>query len=58
MRDGIAAKPENWRNCVMWVQDIVSPSVNITAEISKEDALNFIKLCQIFCSYTYSIDDK
>lgn len=40
--------PENWQNCTMYVQDLVRPEINITAEISKEEAENFQHMCQIF----------
>lgn len=56
MRDGIAAKPQNWMNCVMWVQDIVSPELNITAEMSTEDANNFVKLCRMLYSHVPEFD--
>lgn len=32
----------------MLVQDLVSPGLNITAEVSKEDAYNFQEMCQMF----------
>lgn len=32
----------------MYVQDITSPGVNITAEISKDEANNFKKMCSVF----------
>lgn len=40
----------------MFVQDIVSSSVNITAEVSEQEAQNFKMMCQQFCMYlsTYS----
>ena len=40
--------PENWKNCSMYVQDLVRPDVNITAEISKKEADNFQQMCEIF----------
>lgn len=44
----------------MYVQDLKSPEVNITAEISKEEAYNFKKMCKMFSadsSYQKSIDE-
>lgn len=44
----------------MYVQDLKSPGVNITAEISKEEAYNFKKMCKMFSavsSYQKSIDE-
>lgn len=32
----------------MWVQDIISPNVNITAEIPKQEADNFVRMCKLF----------
>ncbi|XP_055323571.1 uncharacterized protein LOC129578676 isoform X2 [Sitodiplosis mosellana] len=58
LRDGIANNPANWTDCVMWVEDIVSPEVNITAEISNEDANNFVKLCQMFSSHVPKLDEE
>lgn len=52
MRDGIAACPQNWHDCVMWVQDIVLPHINITAEMSKEEVDSFVRMCRIFSEYT------
>lgn len=48
MHTGIEASRENWQNCTMYVQDLVRPDVNITAEISKEAAYSFQEMCQIF----------
>lgn len=50
LRDGIDANPDNWHDCAMYVHDIKSPGLNITAEISKEEAANFKKICQMFYS--------
>lgn len=38
----------NWRNCTMFVQDLVTPGLNIAAEVTKEDAYNFQEMCQMF----------
>lgn len=35
----------------------MSPEVNITAEISNEDADNFVKLCQMFSSHLPKLDE-
>lgn len=51
MRDGIKACPANWSNCSMWVQDLVSPCTNITAEISKQEVDNFLKMCRMFSTH-------
>lgn len=60
MRDGIKSNAWNWKNCTMYVQDFKSPGINITAEISKEEANNFIQMCNIFVtsnSHEQSIDE-
>lgn len=44
----MATSPENWRNCTMYVQDLIREDVNITAEISKKQAEKFQKMCQMF----------
>lgn len=44
----------------MFVQDLKLPGTNITAEISKEEANNFIQMCNVFASkksHGPSIDD-
>lgn len=43
--------PGNWTNCSMYVQDLVSPSINITAELSMNEVDNFVKMCKIFAKY-------
>lgn len=48
LREGIKAAPENWTNCSMFVQDLVRPDINITAEVPKEAAENFQQMCQQF----------
>lgn len=57
LRDAIAKYPANWVDCEMWVEDIVSPEVNITADISNEDANNFIKLCQMFSCHVPNLNE-
>lgn len=49
--------PENWSNCVMHVQDMISPSTNITAEISKRDMDNFVNMCRMFLNYLPQLND-
>lgn len=48
----------NWTNCAMCVQDITLPGKNITAEISKQQAANFVNMCRIFSSYTPKFKTK
>lgn len=48
LRDGITANPSNWQKCTMFVQDLVEAGVNITADVSKEEAYNFQEMCQMF----------
>lgn len=57
MRDGIAVCPNNWQNCIMWVQDIVSPHINITAEISNQEIDSFVRMCRIFSEYVPTLYD-
>lgn len=60
LRDGIEANAWNWKNCTMYVQDPTLPGTNITAEISKDEANNFIQMCYMFASkksVEQSIDD-
>lgn len=57
MRDGIAACPKNWQDCVMWVQDIVLPHINITAEMSKQEVDSFVCMCRLFSEYTPTFYD-
>lgn len=57
MRKGIKACPKNWENCTMCVQDIISSHINITAEISKQEVDNFVRLCQTFAKHKPKFDD-
>lgn len=41
----------------MWVEDIMCPNVNIMAEMSNDDANNFVKLCQLFSSHVPKFDE-
>lgn len=50
MREGIKACPNNWKTA-MCVQDIISSLINITAEISKQEVDNFVRMCQIFAKH-------
>lgn len=45
------ANPKNWENCALYVQDIVSPGLNVAAEISRQEITNFKLMCQLFSSY-------
>lgn len=48
----IIACSNNWENCAMWVQDVISLSTNITAEITEKEANNFVRMCQVFAKYS------
>lgn len=48
LRDGIKSKPSNWQNCSMFVQDIKSPEINITADIANKEAKHFKEMCRLF----------
>lgn len=48
LRDGMSSNVQNWTDCTMLVQDLVVPSLNITADIPKEEAYNFQEMCQMF----------
>lgn len=50
--------PGNWKNCSMYVQDPISPSTNITAELTKYEVDNFIKMCKIFATYESIVDSS
>lgn len=50
LREGIAIYPENWKNCSIFVQDLVSPGLNIAAEITKQEITNFKLMCKLFSS--------
>lgn len=47
LRNGIEASPENWKDCEMFVQDVVRPNINITAEIPKEAVEQFQQICKL-----------
>lgn len=51
LREAIKSNPENWTNCAMYVQDITSPGINITAEISNQEAHVFKTMCHKFYLY-------
>lgn len=58
--DSINSSAFNWKHCTMFVQDIKSLGVNITAEISRAEADNFKEMCTIFASdslYEYFLDE-
>lgn len=48
LRDAMSANPNNWQKCCMFVQDLIVPGLNITAEVSREEAFNFQEICQMF----------
>lgn len=48
MRNDIAACSKNWEDCTMCVQDLILPHKNITAEITKQEVDNFVRMCQMF----------
>lgn len=50
LREGMAIYPENWKNCSIFVQDIVSPGLNIAAEITRHEITNFKLMCNLFSS--------
>lgn len=50
LRNAIKSNPKNWTNCTMFVQDIAFPGINITAEVSRQEALNFKLMCKMFYS--------
>lgn len=56
MRDGIKACPSNWNDCAMCVQDFVSPSINITAEVSLAEVDNFVKMCKLFAKHSQQLE--
>lgn len=53
LREAIEANPTNWENCSMYVQDIKSPGVNVTAEIPEAEAHGFKKFCQIMTTFLH-----
>lgn len=60
LRNGIKTNAVNWKNCTMYVQDIIFPGTNIVAEIPKDEAYNFQKMCSLFAtanSYGKLIDE-
>lgn len=56
MRVGIKTCPKNWMTSTMWVQDIILPRVNITAEISGQEVDNFVRMCRIFAKHKLNTD--
>lgn len=56
MRVGIKTCPKNWMTSTMWVQDIILPRVNITADISGQEVDNFVRMCQIFAKHKLNTD--
>lgn len=47
----------NWQNCTMCVQDFAVLSTNITAELSKQEVDNFVRMCQIFSKHVPTFGD-
>lgn len=45
LREGIELNASSWENCAMYVQDL-KLGTNATAEISKQEANNFIQMCR------------
>lgn len=48
----IIACLNNWENCAMWVQDAISLSTNIAAEITENEVDNFIRMCKVFAEHS------
>lgn len=48
LRDGMNEHPQNWKNCTMYVEDLLRSGVNIAAEITTKDAYGFQEICQMF----------
>lgn len=48
----IIACLSNWENCAMWVQDAISLSTNIAAEITENEVDNFIRMCKVFAEHS------
>lgn len=60
LRKNIALNPVNWENCTLYVQDINVPGINITAELSSEEAYTFKTICQVVSTeniYNNTIDE-
>lgn len=51
VREGMKANPRAWEKCTMFVQDIQSPSINITAELTEEEVDSFKQICKLFISF-------
>lgn len=47
LREGVKSNQSNWEDCTMFVQDLISPGVNVTVEITKEEADNFVEVCKM-----------
>lgn len=46
------SNPKNWTKCTMFVQDIESPGVNITAELTEEGVDSFKQICRMFIPFS------
>lgn len=44
------SNPRNWENSTMFVQDIKSPGLNVTAELTEEEVDSFKQICKMFIS--------
>lgn len=56
LREGIKSNQSNWEDCTMYVQDLISPEINITVEITKEEADNFKEMCRMLAYSSIHID--
>lgn len=52
LRSGIENNPPCWTKCTMYVQDLVRPHINITAEVPRKAAENFQHMCRLFANNT------
>lgn len=48
LRDGISANLANWKNCTMYVEDVIRTGINVAAEITTKDAYSFQEMCKVF----------
>lgn len=63
LRDGINGNQANWKNCTMYIEDVLRSGVNVAAEIPTKDAYGFQEVCQIFakkqiCQKICHVDDN
>lgn len=50
IQEAINSNEENWKNCTMYVQDIKSPGINVTAELTEVEVDSFKAICKMFTS--------